>query len=66
MKGLLDHAVSLKNGKGVGYGSIELGLEVAAYRSKRIRYWMAEICCEWDEASTLAHRDVVAKYGEAV
>lgn len=66
MKDLLDHAVSFKNGKGFGYGSIELGLEVAAYRSKRIRYWMKRIGCEWCEAATRAHKDVIAKYGEAV
>lgn len=62
---LLAYCASAKNPP-KGYGSIEAGLTVMAYRSERLKYWAKEIGegLYTDEVFTCASRDVIAKYGE--
>ena len=59
---LLSYAASLSNPP-KGYGSIDKGLEVSEYRCTRLDYYMAQ-GHNYAQAATLAHRDVIARYGE--
>lgn len=58
----LKHAASMKNPP-KGYGSMVVGLEVAAYRNKRRRYWEGQ-GEDYESALRLAQKDVLAKYSE--
>lgn len=61
----LSHCASMKNPP-KGYGSIEAGLRVAAFRSERLRYWAKEIGdgLYTDEVFINTQKDVIAEYGE--
>lgn len=65
MEHLLSYCASAKNPP-KGYGSIEAGMKVMAYRSKRLKHWAAEIGggLYTDEVFTRTQADVVAKWGE--
>lgn len=49
-----------------GYGSIEAGLKVMAFRSSRMKYWAKQIGkgSYTDEVFAKAESDVLAEYGE--
>lgn len=62
---ILSNAASMKNPP-KGYGSIETGLKVLAFRNRRLDYWAKNIgggkfTAEVFEA---AERDVIAEYGK--
>lgn len=63
-KNLMSYAASMKNPP-KGYGSIETGMKVAAFRSKRLDYWAKHVGNGkfTDEVFSLAEKDVVAEYG---
>jgi hypothetical protein len=60
---LMKHAASLHNSP-KGYGSIELGMKVIAYRSSRIRFYQTSAKMSWEDAAIAAHKDVINKYGD--
>lgn len=64
MKNILKHCASMKNPP-KGYGSISVGMEAAAYRSKRLDYWKKQLKANGytPECFEKAEADVVAKYG---
>ena len=59
---LMSYAASLSNPP-KGYGSIDKGLEVSKYRNSKLDYYTAQ-GHNYAQAATLAHKDVIAKYGE--
>lgn len=61
----LSHCASMKNPP-KGYGSIEAGLKVMAYRSERLRHWAKEIGggLFTEEVFIKTQQDVIATYGE--
>lgn len=61
---ILRYAASSKNPP-KGYGSISAGMEVAKYRSERLKYWKAyfKTSCYTNEVFDRADADVIAKYG---
>lgn len=65
MKPLMSYAASSRNPP-KGYGSIEAGMRVHAYRSERLNYWKQTLGVNvyTDECFINADRDVVAKFGE--
>lgn len=65
MKNLMSYAASSRNPP-KGYGSIEAGLTVMAYRSERLKYWAKEIGngLYTDEVFKKAHDEAIAKFGE--
>lgn len=62
---ILSHCASMKNPP-KGYGSIEAGMRVMAYRSERLKYWAKEIGngLYTDQVFINTQKDVIAKYGE--
>lgn len=50
-----------------GYGSIEAGLKVAAFRSKRMTYWEKELGGKGYTAEVFerVQADVISEWGEA-
>jgi hypothetical protein len=62
---IMAHAASMRNPP-KGYGSIEAGMKVAAYRSKRLKYWAAQIGNGkyTDQVFVNAEADVVAEWGK--
>lgn len=65
MKNIMSHAASPKNPP-KGYGSIEAGMKVLAFRSERLKYWAKEIGngLYTDEVFKKTQSDVVATFGE--
>ncbi len=65
MSNLMGHAASMKNPP-KGYGSIETGMKVAAYRSQRLDYWAKAIGNGryTDQVFTNAESDVVTEWGK--
>lgn len=61
---IMTYAASMKNPP-KGYGSIEAGMKVAAYRSKRLDYWAKQIGNGkyTDQCFINAEADVVAEWG---
>lgn len=64
MKDIMKFAASQKNPP-KGYGSIKTGLEVAKYRSERMKYWKQTLNVnEYTEQVFInADNDVIKKYG---
>lgn len=64
MSDLMSYAASMKNPP-KGYGSIETGMKVAAYRSQRLDYWAKAIGSGsyTDQVFVNAEADVIAEYG---
>ena len=64
MNNIMKYAASQKNPP-KGYGSINAGMEVARYRSERMKYWKQalKVSTYTDEVFTKADDDVIAKYG---
>lgn len=62
---ILSHCASMKNPP-KGYGSIEAGMRVAAFRSKRLKYWAKEIGngLYTDQVFINTQKDVIAEFGE--
>lgn len=62
---MMSHCASAKNPP-KGYGSVSNGMKVAAYRSKRLAYWMKALNVTGynSEVFTNAQADVVAEYGQ--
>ena len=62
---LMSGAASMKNPP-KGYGSIEAGMKVAAYRSQRLGYWAKQIGngCYTEQVFVNAEADVVAEWGK--
>lgn len=65
MKNIMSYAASQRNPP-KGYGSIEAGLTVLAYRSERLKYWAKEIGngLYTDQVFINTQKDVIAKFGE--
>jgi hypothetical protein len=63
---LMGYAASMTNPP-KGYGSIESGLRVAAFRNKRLDHWAKEVGNGRYTEQVLANAqaDVVAEFGEA-
>lgn len=63
---LMSSAASMKNPP-KGYGSIETGMKVAAYRNKRLDYWAKALgnVGFTTEVFERAQADVVAEWGNA-
>ena len=63
---LMSHCASMTNPP-KGYGSIETGMKVAAFRSKRMDYWAKELGGKGytSEVFERVQADVVAEWGEA-
>ncbi len=61
----MSYAASMKNPP-KGYGSIETGMKVAAYRNQRLDYWAKQIGNGKyiDQVFVNAEKDVVAEYGK--
>lgn len=64
-KQIMAHCASMKNPP-KGYGSIETGMKVAAYRNQRLDYWAKQIGNGryTDEVFINAEADVIAHYGK--
>jgi len=64
MSSLMSHAASMKNPP-KGYGSIEAGMKVAAYRSQRLDYWAKAVGNGryTNQVFINAEADVVAEWG---
>ncbi len=64
-KEMMSHCASMKNPP-KGYGSIEAGMKVAAYRNKRLDYWAKQIGngCYTEQVFVNAEADVVAEWGK--
>lgn len=65
MNRLMSHAASSRNPP-KGYGSIEAGMKVHAYRSERLKYWAKEIGggLYTEQVFINLATDVVGKFGE--
>lgn len=65
VKNLMGYAASAKNPP-KGYGSIEAGMKVAAYRSKRMKYWAKRIGNGKYTEQVFANteNDVIAEFGK--
>jgi len=63
---MLSHCASMKNPP-KGYGSIETGMKVAAYRNKRLDYWAKALGNKGytEQVFINAQKDVVAEWGDA-
>lgn len=63
---LMSGAASMKNPP-KGYGSIETGMKVAAFRNKRLDYWAKQLGGKGYTPEVFEHAqaDVVAEWGEA-
>lgn len=59
---LMNYAASSRNPP-KGYGSIDKGLEVMAYRTSRERHYKA-LGVDWVEAIRKGEQDAIQKYGE--
>jgi hypothetical protein len=64
-KDIMNYAASMKNPP-KGYGSISAGLEVAKYRSDRMKYWKEQIGngSYTDEVFERADDDVISEFGQ--
>lgn len=65
MERVMSHCASMKNPP-KGYGSIETGMKVAAYRNKRLDHWRHELKEKGYTAECFekAEADVVAAWGK--
>lgn len=61
---MLSHCASMKNPP-KGYGSIEAGMKVAAYRSERLAHWAKQLGNKGytPEVFEKAQADVIAEWG---
>lgn len=60
----LSHCASVKNPP-KGYGSIEAGMKVIAYRNQRLDFWRKKLNARGytEEVRESAERDVVSEFG---